>query len=191
MSACAQQQGRAPSARPSSPPVRVMIETTRGSITVDVDSAHAPTTAANFLRYVDGGFYTGGRFHRTVTAANQPRDSVRIAVIQGGPNPERSTSGFAPIVLERTSQTGLHHVDGTISMARSGPNSATSDFFICVGDQPALDFGGRRNPDGQGFAAFGVVIGGMDVVRAIHASPAEGQRLAPPIVITEMRRGSS
>src|SRR5205085_4813447 len=111
-SACAQQQSRAPTVRSS--PIRVIIETTRGSIVVDVDSVHAPITAANFLRYVDGGFYTGGRFHRTVTASNQPRDSVRIAVIQGGPNPERSASGFAPIVLERTNQTGLHHVDGTI-----------------------------------------------------------------------------
>src|SRR4029079_6101444 len=106
-------------------------------------------------------------------AANQPRDTVRIAVIQGGPNPDRSSSGFAPIVLERTSVTGLHHLDGTISMARSGPNSATSDFFICVGDQPALDFGGHRNLDGQGFAAFGQVTDGMSIVRAIQASPVQ------------------
>ena len=171
--------------------IPVIIETSAGSITVAIDSAHAPITATNFLRYVDGGFYTNGRFHRTVTATNQPRDSVRIAVIQGGADPAREGTGFPPITLERTNVTGLQHLDGTISMARAGPNTATSDFFICIGAQPALDFGGHRNLDGQGFAAFGRVTGGMDVVRKIHASAAEGQRLTPPITITSMRRVTS
>jgi peptidyl-prolyl cis-trans isomerase A (cyclophilin A) len=73
-------------------------------------------------------------------------------------------------------------------MARAGPDTATSDFFVCVGDQPELDHGGRRNPDGQGFAAFGRVVRGMDVIRRIHAAPADGQTLAPPIPITRARR---
>jgi peptidyl-prolyl cis-trans isomerase A (cyclophilin A) len=182
-----------PAAAPhdSAAPVRVVIETTLGTIVVEIDSAHAPVSATNFLRYVDAGLYTGGRFHRTVTAANQPRDSVRIAVIQAGARTDREKPGWAPIPLERTSETGLRHLDGTLSMARAGPNTATSDFFICIGDQPALDFGGHRNLDGQGFAAFGKVTSGMDVVRAIHASPAEGQKLVPPIVITGMRRGGT
>ena len=92
------------------------------------------------------------------------------------------------IALERTRATGLSHVDGAVSMARDGPDSATSDFFLCLGDQPSLDFGGRRNPDGQGFAAFGRVVRGMEVVRRIQQSPAEGQRLTPPIAIVTVRR---
>ena len=84
--------------------------------------------------------------------------------------------------------TGLKHVDGAISMARAKPGSATSSFFICVNDQPELDFGGKRNPDGQGFAAFGRVVKGMDVVRAIQALPAQGQQLAPPVKIISVRR---
>ena len=87
------------------------------------------------------------------------------------------------IAIERTCDTGLRHTDGVISMARDGPDTATHHFFICVGDLPELDFGGKRNPDGQGFAAFGRVVTGMDVVRKTHGSPADGQRLTPPIRI--------
>ena len=167
---------------------RVLIRTERGDIEVEVDTARAPATAANFLRYVDGGFYEGGRFHRTVRLSNQPGQSVKIEVIQGGVNPSRESGGFPPIALERTTVTGLRHKDGVVSMARDGPDTATSDFFICIGDQPSLDQGGRRNPDGQGFAAFGRVVKGMEVVRAIQASPADGQHLTPPIVIRSARR---
>ncbi|MGH7617753.1 MAG: peptidylprolyl isomerase [Gemmatimonadaceae bacterium] len=170
--------------------VRLVIETERGDIAVSLDSAKAPITVTNFLRYVDGGFFTNGVFHRTVTPANQPTDSVRIEVIQGGADPQRRGAGFSAIELERTSTTGLKHKDGTLSMARAGPNTATSDFFICIGNQPALDFGGHRNRDGQGFAAFGQVTKGMNVVRAIQASPAQGQTLAPPITIRRIRRTS-
>ncbi len=168
--------------------VRLVIETERGNINVALDSVHAPATVTNFLRYVDRGLYDNGRFHRTVTAANQPNDTVRIEVIQGGADTSRRGEGFKPIDLERTSATGLRHRDGTLSMARAGPNTATSDFFICIGDQPALDFGGHRNRDGQGFAAFGQVTDGMSIVRAIQASAAEGQRLTPPIKIKSVHR---
>ena len=92
--------------------------------------------------------------------------------------------------LERTRDTGLTHVDGAISMARDGPDTATSDFFVCVGAQPELDFGGKRNPDGQGFAAFGRVVSGMDVIRKIHAAPASGQSLAPPVKILGASRAT-
>jgi peptidyl-prolyl cis-trans isomerase A (cyclophilin A) len=168
-------------------------------------------TVKNFLHYVDGKLYDGGRFHRTVTLDNQsnanlkaekigagidpaadrtqlPDDSVAIEVIQGGVNPTRQGDLGPPIPLERTSDTGLHHRDGTISMARLTPDSAVADFFICIGDQPELDFGGRRNPDGQGFAAFGRVTDGMDAVRAIQQSPADGQSLDPPVEITSITR---
>ena len=168
--------------------VSVVIETPLGEIAVDLDAAAAPGTTANFLAYVDGGHYDGGRFHRTVTMANQPDNDVKIEVIQGGINPDTPREGATSILLERTSVTGLRHVDGAISMARFQPDSAVSDFFICIGDQPELDFGGRRNPDGQGFAAFGRVTRGMDVVRAIQQAAHEAQRLTPPMPITRLRR---
>jgi peptidyl-prolyl cis-trans isomerase A (cyclophilin A) len=164
-------------------PVRVLLKTELGDIEVELDPVHAPNTTANFLRYVNGGFYTNGQFHRTVTPNNQPQNKVKIEVIQAGISPAREKDEFPPIPLERTSQTGLKHLDGTISMARDQPDTATSDFFICVGDQPELDFAGKRNPDGQGFAAFGKVIHGMEVVKKIQQSPAEGQKLTPPIRI--------
>jgi len=164
------------------------ITTELGDFIVEVDTVHAPISAMNFLRYVDGGFYDGGSFHRTVTPDNQPNDSIRIAVIQGNISSERREDTVGPILLERTSVTGLMHLDGTLSMARSGPDTGVASFFICVGNQPELDFGGRRNSDGQGFAAFGRVISGMDVVRRINASPAEGQSLTPPIRIISAKR---
>lgn len=170
-------------------PVRVLVRTSLGDIEIQVDADRAPVTAANFLRYMDGGHYDGGRFHRTVTLANQPDNAVKIEVIQAGVNPTRATDRFPAIALEPTNRTGLRHLDGTVSMARNGPDSATSDFFICINDQPSLDFGGARNADGQGFAAFGRVVRGMDVVRRIHTAPnTDAQRLTPPIQILEVRR---
>ncbi len=169
-----------------SAPVRVVIETDAGRIEVAIDTAAAPATAGNFLRYVDDSFYDGTSFYRVVTPDNQPDNLVKIEVIQGGADGTRGTR--EPIALERTSSTGLKHLDGTISMARNGPDTATSEFFICVGDQPELDFGGRRNPDGQGFAAFGRVVSGMDVVRKIQRSAVNAQRLAPPVAIKSIRR---
>lgn len=176
--------------------VLVAIVTDGGTVDVELDGKRAPLTVANFLRYMDAGYYDGGRFHRTVTVNpdNQPRNAVKIEVIQAGPRVNESILAaerkgpFPPIPLERTSVTGILHKDGVISMARLGPDTATGDFFICVGDQPELDFGGRRNPDGQGFAAFGRVVKGMDVVKKIHLSPVEAQRLAPPVKIVSIRR---
>lgn len=168
--------------------VAVLIETELGDIRLVVDSARAPLTVANFLRYVDGGFYDGGRVHRTVRPDNQPNNDVKIEVIQASIDPDRVDTAFPPVPIERTTLTGLAHRDGTISMARREPDSARFDFFICLGDQPELDFGGKRNPDGQGFAAFGTVVEGLDVARRIQAQPAEGQRLTPPIRIRSARR---
>ncbi len=165
----------------------VRIHTGLGDIIMVVDTVHAPATSANFLRYVDAGMYTGGSFHRTVTPGNQPNNAVKIEVIQAGRDTVRG-SDFAAIPLERTSASHLKHIDGTVSMARGGPDTATSDFFICIGNQPELDFGGKRNPDGQGFAAFGQVTSGMDVVRRIQQSPAQGQALTPAIVIVSIER---
>ena len=168
--------------------VRVVIQTDKGDIEVELDAAKAPNTTANFLKYVDGKFYDGGRFHRTVRADNQPDDKVKIGVVQAGIHPDKTKDEFPPIKLERTKDTKLAHKDGTISMARDGPDTATSDFFICIGDQPELDFGGKRNPDGQGFAAFGKVVKGMDVVKKIQAAKADGQTLTPPMKIVKVAR---
>ncbi len=162
---------------------RVLIQTAIGDIEVELDAKQAPITTKNFLRYVLEGFYSDGMFFRTVTMSNQPDDEVKIEVIQAQADPAREGEAFEPIPLERTSETGLRHTEGAISMGRAGPDTATHHFFICVSDHPELDFGGKRNPDGQGFAAFGRVASGMEVVRKIHESPAEGQNLTPPIRI--------
>ena len=177
-----------PRAQDGPPTVRVRIETALGAFEVELDAGRAPITVANFLTYVDGGFYDGGRVHRSARLETQANRAVKIEVIQAGINPAREREERPPIPLERTSTTGILHKDGVVSMARSGPDSATSDFFICIGDQPSLDFGGARNSDGQGFAAFGRVVSGMDVVRAIHKAPAEAETLTPPIAIVRAAR---
>jgi peptidyl-prolyl cis-trans isomerase A (cyclophilin A) len=168
----------------------IRVHTSLGIIDAELDAVGAPVTVENFLRYVDAGRYAGGVFHRTVRLEpdNQPRNAVKIEVVQGGVNPEFAERDWPAIPLERTRDTGLQHRDGTLSMARAGPDTATSDFFICIGDQPELDFGGRRNPDGQGFAAFGRVTIGMDVVRRIQQAPADGQKLTPPVRILRIER---
>ena len=167
--------------------VHVLVETELGEIEIELEGAKAPVTTENFLRYVDAGFYDGGRFHRSVRLDNQNRDDVLIEVIQAS-NPDSEIPEAEPIPLERTRDTGLKHLDGTISMGRGGPDTARSSFFICINDQPSLDFGGDRNADGQGFAAFGKVVRGMDVVRRIHQSPTERENLTPPIGIIRVSR---
>jgi peptidyl-prolyl cis-trans isomerase A (cyclophilin A) len=174
-------------AQEPSSPVRIRIETVPGIIIAELYPDKAPITVANFLRYVDGGFFDGGCFMRTVRPGNE-QNPVKIQVIQAVVHPWKENNSYPPIALERTNTTGLLHVDGAISMARGGPNSATSSFFICVGGQPELDFGGKRNPDGQGFAAFGRVTQGMDVVRKIQMSAAEGQAIVPPVTILRVAR---
>ncbi len=164
---------------PSRP--KVQIDTALGEIVLELDHEHAPVTTANFLHYVHQGFYSDGEFFRTVRHDNQPEDSVKVEVLQGCADATREF--LDPIVLERTRDTGLRHLDGVISMVRHGPDTARDHFFICIGDQPELDFGGKRNPDGQGFAAFGRVIEGMGLVRKLHAGPTKGQELTPPIPI--------
>ncbi len=166
----------------------VLIKTDFGDITVEIFAKKARVTAANFLRYVDAGLYKGSSFYRVVRMDNQPQNLVKIEVIQGGLGFSDEKRPFPPIEHETTAKTGVLHKDGSISMARSAPGSATSEIFICIGDQPELDFGGRRNPDGQGFAAFGQVIQGMDVVRKIQQQPDEKQMLKQPVKIQNIER---
>ena len=172
--------------------VAVRIETALGDIDIAVDTKRAPITAANFLKYVDGRFYDGGRFHRATRPDNytpSPPDRPAMEIIQAGINPARRPEAFPAIPLERTSVTGLKHVVGTVSMARApAADSARSDFFICLDDQPSLDFGGKRFDDGQGGGAFGRVVKGMDVVRRIQQQPVEKQSLTPPVSITRISR---
>ncbi|MCC6704739.1 MAG: peptidylprolyl isomerase [Thermomicrobiales bacterium] len=175
--------------------VPVVIETAFGSIEVAINAGAAPITAGNFLAHVDAGLYDGGIFHRTVTLENNAalkaetlNPDIVIEVIQGGADPAKLPDNLHPIPLERTKDTGLLHLDGAISMARGGADTAVEGFFICINAQPNLDFGGKRNPDGQGFAAFGYVTSGMDVVRTIQGQPADGQKLTPAITIKKISR---
>lgn len=162
---------------------RVQIETAIGNIELELYYKQAPVTVSNFLRYAHERLYNDGQFFRTVTLENQPTNTVKIQVIQAEADATRTNAFYPPIPLERTRDTGLRHLDGTLSMARNGPDTAQDSFFICIGDQPDLDFGGKRNPDGQGFAAFGRVVKGMELVRKIQTGPASGQALTPPVRI--------
>jgi peptidyl-prolyl cis-trans isomerase A (cyclophilin A) len=170
--------------------VRTVVKTALGDFVIAVDANIAPLTVANYLSYVDAGLLDNGAVYRIVTQANQsPETKYKIEVVQWGMNlPDEKPAPFKPIVHETTKQTGLHHLDGTVSMARNGPGTATAEFFICIGAQPELDFGGHRNPDGQGFAAFGRVVEGMETVRAIHKRGVANQYLEMPIAIASVRR---
>ena len=174
---------------------RVVLETALGEITIAVYGERAPQSAASFLDYVDAGWGRAGAFYRVVSPENDHGKPV-ISVVQGGILDPGGTG--EPVAHETTPETGILHTDGTVSLARAEPGTGSgAAFFICIGDQPALDFGGQRNPDGLGFAAFGRVIDGMDVVRKIHAMPAEGpadspyvegQILSEPVEIIAARR---
>ena len=170
--------------------VRTRVETEAGTFVVEVDPEVAPVTVANYLAHVDRKLLDGGAVYRVVTLANQaPETRHKIEVVQWGRNrPDGQAPPLPPIAHETTRQSGLRHLDGTISMARAQPGSATAEYFVCVGDQPELDFGGGRNPDGLGFAAFGRVVEGMDVIRALHARGEADQYLAQPIRVRSVRR---
>lgn len=172
--------------------VRVKMVTEKGTIVLALYPDRAPITVANFLAYVDKGLMAGATFYRTVSPRND-NNPATISVIQGGLGD--AGQPLPPIAHETTKVSGIRHTDGVISMARDAPGSATSEFFICLGDNPALDYGGARNKDGQGFAAFGRVVEGMDVVRAIHAAPTaaraddpymKGQMIEKPVRILEL-----
>jgi len=167
---------------------KVLISTSLGKIEVEIYTGLAPVTAHNFLSLVKDGAYTNAIFYRVVRMDNQPENKVKIEVIQGGLFEDEVINSYTPIVHETTTETGIMHTDGVISMARMEPGTASTEFFICIGNQPSLDSGGDRNPDGAGFAAFGKVISGMDVVRAIQALPDEGQYLVDPVTIHEISR---
>lgn len=166
----------------------VLIQTELGDITVEIFEKSAPVTASNFLRYVDEGRFEESCFYRVVRMDNQPNNKIKIEVIQGGLRFTHRENILPSIEHETTKETGILHLNGTLSMARGKPGTAASEFFICIEDQPELDFGGKRNPDGQGFAAFGKVVKGMDVVRQIHQKPADDQMLVTKMIIHDITR---
>ena len=179
--------------------LKVLMETSAGDIVIELYPESAPLSVNNFLRYVDGGFYEHSQFYRVVRLENQAQNNIKIEVIQGGLGMATEDTPFGPIAHESTETSGIRHTDGVISMARAEPGSAASEFFICINDQPELDFGGHRNPDGQGFAAFGKVIAGMDIVRAIQNMKTDsppggeleytsGQILLEPVIIGHVSR---
>ena len=179
--------------------VTVVMSTSAGAVVIELYPDAAPVTVANFLEHVDAGHYRNSFIYRVVRMDNQAQNNIRIEVIQGGLGDAEEDFAFDPIAHETTESTGILHTDGVISMARLEPGSATSEFFICVNDQPDLDFGGQRNPDGQGFAAFGKIVKGMNVVREIQNMntdpPPEGeleytsgQMLVDPVTIFGISR---
>jgi peptidyl-prolyl cis-trans isomerase A (cyclophilin A) len=162
---------------------QVKFETSLGKIVFEIDTINAPVTATNFLKHVETGTYKSAVFYRVVRMDNQPNNDVKIEVIQGGVFVEEEFENIKPIRHETTAETGLLHLDGTLSMARSATGTASTEFFICIGDQPELDFGGKRNPDGQGFAAFGKVIEGMDIVQNIQQQKDQNQTLIEKVEV--------
>ncbi|MCH7226741.1 peptidylprolyl isomerase [Haloferula sp. A504] len=168
---------------------QITITTPLGRIEAEVFIDEAPISAQAFLRNVDAGVYRDGRaaFYRVVRMDNQPENEVKIEVVQGGVDRETGDTGVPYIPHETTAVTGLTHRDGSLSLARMEPGTANTEFSICIGPQPELDFGGRRNPDGQGFAVFGQVTRGMDVVRRIQQMPETAQYLDSPVSFTIQR----
>lgn len=179
-------------AQPDTGLVRVVMTTGRGAITLDLNQGKAPITTGNFLRYVDQRRLDHCTFYRASRIKGAPQTGLIEGGLRGDP-----ARVLRPIAHESTQATGLSHKDGTISMARLAPGTARADFFICVGDQAGLDADPKASGDNVGFAAFGQVSDGMDVVRAILALPTSptggvgamrGEMLHPPVSILTVRR---
>ena len=168
----------------------VIIQTEAGDVEAEIYTDKAPKTAAAFLRNVDSGLYNRSSFYRILNNDNQPSNAAKSELIQGGiwkTNYAKSIS-VAGIPHETTKQTGILHLNGTLSMARLEPGTANTEFFICIGDQPGFNYGGENNPDGQGYAAFGKVVKGMSVINTIYNRPENDQSFTPPVVIINIRR---
>ena len=168
--------------------IPISMETELGPIQLELYPDSAPITVSNFLRYVDENRYEDFHFYRVVHMENQPDNDVKIEVIQGGLWFDKHPMELPTIIHETTDKTGIRHLNGTLSMARLEPGTASSEIFICINDQPELDFGGKRNPDGQGFAAFGKVISGMDVVKTIQLLPETKQMLDKVVKVNSIQR---
>jgi peptidyl-prolyl cis-trans isomerase A (cyclophilin A) len=168
----------------------IEIKTNFGDIVVELYPEKAPKTVAAFLSYVDSGYYKNGSFYRVLKEEDQPSNAFKSQLIQGGiwQSQYKKQLSLPGIPHETTRQTGILHKNGAISLARTAPGTANTEFFICIGDQPAYDYGGSANSDGQGFAAFGKVIEGMDVVKQIHDQPDNQTNFTPPLAIKNIVR---
>ncbi len=168
----------------------IKIETNFGDIIVELYPEKAPKTVAAFLSYVDSGYYKGGSFYRVLKEEDQPSNAFKSELIQGGiwQTKNKLQTSLKGIPHETTKETGILHENGAISLARTDPGTANSEFFICIGNQPAYNYGGAANTDGQGFAAFGKVIKGMEFVRQIHSQPENQTSFLPPIEIINIIR---
>lgn len=194
LAAPALSQEPAPASTPNPATVKVTLTTTQGPIVLELEKDRAPITTANFLRYVDQKRLDGTAFYRAAKAPNAPEYGL---VQFGTRNDPKKT--LPPIAHEPTTKTGLSHKTGTISLARNAPGTGAGDFFIIVGDTPSLDANPAAPGDNQGFAAFGHVVEGMDLIKQILAAPTDpdkgegvmkGQYLASPVVITSARRSN-
>ena len=168
----------------------VEIETSYGDIELEIFQNEAPKTSAAFLSYVDKGYYKRSHFYRVLSEYNQPSSGFKAELVQGGLyRSNRQLSDSLPgIEHEPTNQTGILHTHGTLSMARTEPGTATTEFFICIGDQHGFDYGGPNNADGQGYAAFGRVVKGFDALLKIYRQKEENQSFTPPVLIFNIKR---
>jgi peptidyl-prolyl cis-trans isomerase A (cyclophilin A) len=167
----------------------LLIETSQGDIEIEVYPQKAPKTVAAFLSYVDSGYYNNASFYR-VLKTDQFSSPSNTGIIQGGiwqTKPQMKTN-LPGIEHESTKTSGLTHVSGTVSLARLDPGTANTEFFICIGDQSPLDHGRRGTKDGEGFAAFGIVVRGMSIVRKIQDQKSKGDRFDIPITISRISR---
>jgi peptidyl-prolyl cis-trans isomerase A (cyclophilin A) len=171
-------------------PPHIEIQTAEGDIEIELYDSAAPKTVAAFLSYVDADLYRNSSFYRVLNEENQPSNAPKAELIQGGiwKSDYNKSQSLPRVPHEPTSISNLKHVDGTISLARLEPGTGGSEFFICIGDQPGFDFGGKNNPDGQGYAAFGKVTRGMDIVKRIYNHRENEQSFDPPVIIYKIVR---
>jgi peptidyl-prolyl cis-trans isomerase A (cyclophilin A) len=168
----------------------IIIESAAGNIEIELYADKAPKTVAAFLSYIDAGYYKHSSFYRVLTDDNQPTNAPKANLIQGGlwKTNYKQAASLPGIPHEPTSNTKILHKDGVISLAREEPGTATTEFFICIGDQPGFDCGGENNPDKQGYAAFGKCVKGMDIVNRIYNRPSYEQAFEPMVSITNIIR---
>lgn len=169
---------------------RVLVRTGAGNFVIELYPDKAPKSVAAFLSYVDSGYYKNATFYRVMNQDNQPSDAFKAKLIQGGlwRTNRKLAQSLKGIPHETTKQTGLRHEDMTVSLARLEPGTATTEFFICLGTQPGFDYGGTNNPDLQGYAAFGKVVEGMNIVTTIYNRPESDEVFEPPVWIYDIVR---
>ncbi len=171
----------------------IAIQTRFGEVELELYPKKAPKTVAAFLSYIDSGYYKRSSFYRVLNMENQTIDSWKAEFVQGGlwKSNNKLATTLKGIPHETTQQTGIKHTNGVISLARYDPGTATTEFFIMIGDQPGFDFGGENNSDGQGYAAFGKVVNGWDILDRIYNQPERNQAFDPPVHIFNIVRKKS